>query len=406
VTPAVKAQACAVDRKALGIVFAVVVMDLVGAGILLPILPYYARQFRADALTVGLLSMAFSAAQFLASPVLGVLSDRYGRRPILLGSILGSAFGYFLFGIGHALWILFLARIIDGVTGGNISTAQSYIADITPPEQRAKNFGLIGAAFGLGFILGPALGGLLAKISLAAPAYGAGICGLLTFAAALFFLPESLPSQRRRTGGFAWTDLDPFRSLIWGLRQTGLRWTLAAVFLFNFPFSALQSNFALFTLARFGLGASQNAVLFTFLGFLVALLQGFVFRRFLRNFGAPRYAEWGIAAMAAGFAVLAMSSAMWMVYTCLVFTAVGSALAGPTLTGMVSHQVAAGDQGMAMGITMSLASLTRVLGPLWAGLFFDHVGPAAPYWTGVIWLAAAVVMAGMAGRRVIASRIA
>jgi MFS family permease len=336
--------------------------------------------------------------------VLGALSDRYGRRPILLGSILGSAFGYFLFGIGHALWILFVARVIDGVTGGNISTAQSYIADVTPPEDRAKNFGLIGAAFGLGFVLGPALGGLLAKISLAAPAFGAGFCGLLTFTAALFFLPESLPREKRAQGGFAWSDLDPFRSLGWGLRQPGLRWTLAALFLFNFPFSALQSNFALFTFARFGLGPSENAVLFTFLGFLVALLQGFLLRRFLPNYGAHGHAVIGIWVMAAGFAVLAISSAIWMLYVCLLLTALGSALAAPTLTGMVSHQVSAREQGVAMGITMSLASLTRVLGPLWAGLFFDHLGPAAPYWSGVVWLAAAAVVAGIAGKRVLASR--
>ena len=398
-------QAAAADRKALGLIFAVVVLDLVGAGILIPILPYYAQQFRTDALTVGLLSMAFSAAQFLASPVLGGLSDRYGRRPVLLGSILGSALGYFLFGIGHALWILFVARVIDGATGGNISTAQSYIADVTPPGERAKNLALIGAAFGLGFVLGPAVGGLLAKISLAAPAYGAGICGLATFAAALFFLPESLPKERRKKGGFAWSDLDPFRSLLWGIRQPGLRWTLAAVFLFNFPFSALQSNFALFTLARFGLGLSENAVLFTFLGIMVAVMQGFLLRRFLPDFGAPKHAVIGIWVMAAGFATLAASSAMWMVYACLVMTALASALAGPTLTGMVSRQVSGLEQGVAMGITMSLASLTRVLGPLWAGVFFDAAGPAAPYWTGIVWLAAAAVIAGMAGRRVIASRI-
>ena len=167
------APAPSASRRALTFIFVTILLDIMGAGILMPVVPYLVRPFRTDALTIGMLALTFSVAQFFAAPVLGAMSDRYGRRPILVFSVFGSAIGYTLFGIGGALWMFFLSRLIDGFTGGNLTAAQAYIADVSTPENRTKNFGLVGAAFGLGFILGPSIGGMLAKVSLNAPAWAA-----------------------------------------------------------------------------------------------------------------------------------------------------------------------------------------------------------------------------------------
>ena len=210
------------QRRTLTFVFLTVFLDLLGAGILIPIMPYLVRQFRSDAFTVGMLAVSFSLAQFVAAPVLGALSDRVGRRPVLLFSIVGSAFGYFLFGWAGSLWVMFLARIVDGATGGNISTAMAAIADTSKPEDRAKNFGLIGMAFGLGFIIGPALGGLLSKISIQAPAYGAGVIGLVTATFGYFMFPETLPVERRKTGLISAAEANPLRSVAGALGRRGI----------------------------------------------------------------------------------------------------------------------------------------------------------------------------------------
>jgi multidrug resistance protein len=187
------------SRGGLVFVLATAFLDMLGAAILIPVLTYIVRLYNTDALVVGLLSVVYSAAQFGAAPILGWLSDRYGRRPVLLLSVLGSALGYFLFGIGGALWVLFLSRLIDGITGGNISTAQAYIADVTPPQDRAKNFALMGAVFSLGFVLGPAIGGVLGQFNVILPALAAGTLSLLSVIFGYFMLPESLPKERRAT---------------------------------------------------------------------------------------------------------------------------------------------------------------------------------------------------------------
>ncbi|MCC6756287.1 MAG: MFS transporter [Solirubrobacterales bacterium] len=389
----------AANKKALSLIFVIVVLDLMGAGILIPVIPYIVREYRTDAATVGWLSTSFSIAQFLASPILGVLSDRYGRRPVLLFSILGTAFGYFLFGVAGSLTVLFIARIIDGATGGNISTAQSYIADITPPEDRAKSFGLIGAAFGLGFIAGPALGGILSHISLQAPAYAAGILALVTCIAGYFVLPESLPAEQRRTNPFTAGDINPFQLVSTGLRRHGLRALMAAIFFINLAFSGLQSNFAVFTMVRFNLGPSDNAILFAFLGVLAAFFQGYLIRRMIPRFGENRLATWGLAISSLGFFLVSGSTLVWMLYAAIAVIALGNSFAVPSLTGLVSKQVSAREQGFFLGVTQSVAAFTRVIGPLWAGFSFDWWGPPSPYWTGALFILAGVAAVVLARPR-------
>ncbi len=379
-------------RRALLFIFAAVFLDLLGAGLLLPIIPYYVRQFDKDALTVGLLALSFAAAQFLATPALGLVSDRIGRRPVLIFSVLGSGLAYLVFGMAHALWLLFVARIADGLTGGNISAAQAYIADVTTPHDRAKNMGLIGAAFGLGFIFGPGLGGLLARISLQAPAFAAGGLSLLTAGFGYFVLPESLPPERRRREPIRLRELNPAKQVGAALRRPELRRFLLALFALNFALSGLQTNFPVFTLTRFGLGPEQNALIFTFLGVTAALMQGVAIRRLVKWFRAKPLAVTGLALMTGGLLVLAFSSALWMVYAAVATTAIGSGMATPTLTGAVSRSVSALEQGTILGASQAFTSLTRIFGPLWAGLAFDHAGPGAPYWTSAVVVFAAMVM--------------
>lgn len=384
------------SRNALLIVFLTVFIDMLGVGILIPVSPFLVQQYRNDALTVGLLSVSYSVFQFLAGPALGVLSDRFGRRPVLLISLLGTAVGYFIFGFAASLPVLFLARILDGVTGANISTAQATIADVSKPEDRSRNFGMIGAAFGLGFILGPALGGLLSQISLQAPAFFAGGLSLLNVIAGYFILPETLPAERRTHGPITLAQINPFGSLTRAFALPAIAPLLAATFAFNFAFAGLQSNFSLFTFARFAWGPAQNAALFAFLGVVGVVMQGFLVRRMIPRFGDRRLAIAGLVLQSAMYGLLAFAPAGWMLYPITGLVSVGSAVTTPTLTGMVSNGVSAREQGMIMGVVGSVNSLTRVFGPLWAGAAFDYASPGAPYWTGALWIAAALVITLMA----------
>lgn len=386
-------------RGALGVIFLIVFLDMMGAGILVPVIPFVVEPFRTDALTVGLLALAFSAAQFLASPLLGVWSDRRGRRPVLLLCLLGTGAGYFLFGAANSLALLFFARLLAGFAGGSITTAQAYIADVSEPRDRAKNFGLIGAAFGLGFILGPAMGGALSKVSLAAPAYAAGALSVVTFAVASVLLKESLPPESRNARNLCFHDVNPFVQIRGALGRADFRELMLAVFALNFGMAGLQTNFAVFTHARFGLDAAHNAILFAYLGLIASLTQGVLLRKLAARAGEARLAIFGGLAFAAGFAVLAASWAVWMLYLSVTFTALGFGLAGPALSGLVSRRATPQEQGQLLGTAQSVASLTRILGPVWAGATFDHIGTGAPYWSGAVWSILAAVWSYHATRQ-------
>ena len=382
----------AADKRAIAFIFATIFLDLLGVGILVPVIPFFVRQFRDDALTVGLLAVAFSAAQFIATPVLGALSDRHGRRPILLFSLAGNVFGFALFGWANALWLLYVARLIEGITGGNISTAQAYIADVTRPEDRSKNFGLIGAAFGLGFILGPAIGGVLSTWSLHAPAYGAAVFSAIATVFGYFALPESLPPERRTQGRFAWSEFNPQGPVVRALGRAEIRPLLLAVLLMTLAFSGLQTNFALFTMVRFQMGPAGNAAIFAFIGVIIVLMQGVVVRRLTPRFSDRSLSMAGLALLGAGFLIIAFAPGIGALYAGCGIVSAGSGLTNPTVSSQISAGVAVNEQGAMLGASQALASLARVFGPVWAGLSFDHIGQGAPYWSGAICMAAAWMM--------------
>lgn len=374
------------QKRALWFIAITVFIDLLGAGVLMPVIPYITARFRDDALTVGALSLLFSAAQFFALPVLGAVSDRFGRRPVLLISLFGSGVGYVLFGIGGALWVLFLSRLIDGFTGGNISAAQAYIADISSPQDRAKNMGLIGAAFGIGFIIGPAAGGALSHISLEAPAWAAAALCFVNLLFGVFVLPESLPPERRVAGPVPLTALNPVTALRRSFDQPALRIPMWASFAFSLAMSGMQSNFAVLTLKRFQYGPDDNAVVFAYLGLMAAFSQGILVRIMVPRTGEVRATLIGLGLDVAGFAAIAYAPHPAWIYLSMTLTAVGNGLLGPALTSLVTQRAAPGRQGEVLGSFQALGSLGRIFGPLIAGWTFDHIATGAPYWIGSVLL--------------------
>ncbi len=408
-------------RSPMLFLFLTVLIDLLGVGIVLPLMPYYVKIVEQSsipwlahnrAIVVGSLMASFALMQFLFAPLLGALSDRYGRRPILLISLAGSAFSYALFGMAEylsflgvetVLAILFLGRILSGITGASISTAQAYIADVTAPEERAKGMGMIGAAFGLGFMLGPALGGLLSTISLALPAFVAAGLALANVAFGYFNLPESLPRERRTVAPVR--GLNPLERVSALLRRPSIQPLLIGVLLLNLAFAGLQSNFAVFSDVRFGFGPLDNALIFTLVGLLAVLMQGVLIRRLVLAFGEARLVIAGMTLMAIGFVAIAFAPQAWMLFPVIGLVAIGSGMATPSLTSLISRRVAAHEQGTTLGGTQALTSLTMVIGPIFAGVTFDSIDAGAPYYLGGIVIAAAVTVVGSALLPVIRQRV-
>jgi multidrug resistance protein len=371
-------------KGALGFIFSVVLLDVIGLAILMPVQAYIVRQYSDEALMVAMIPVLYAGAQFFAAPLLGKLSDRYGRRPVLLISILGSALGYFLFGIGGALWVLFLSRLIDGFTAGNASTASAYIADVTPPQDRAKNYGFIGMAWGLGFILGPMLGGLLSEISLNAPAYAAGILSLLSAVVGYFILPESLPKEKRERKPLRFSDVNPFASVFELLRRPTVGGLLLAQCLFFFVFNGNNSMLSVFMIEKFAVQPWQVAVLFAVGGIAMAIMQGGLVGPLVKRFSEKPLAINSLLIQALATVGMVIVPALWMLYPMSVINSLGTGLIWPTLGAMLANSVSHDEQGKVNGVGTALGSLMSVFGPLWAGAAYDRIAPGAPFWIGAV----------------------
>jgi DHA1 family tetracycline resistance protein-like MFS transporter len=378
------------SRSPLIIIFITIFIDLVGFGIVIPVLPLYAEKFGASELVVGILVAIFSAMQFLAAPLLGRLSDRVGRRPVLLFSLIGTSLGFLMMGFAHALWLLFLGRIIDGITGGNISTAQAYIADVTPPEERSKGMGLIGAAFGLGFIFGPAIGGLLSGISPGAPfLFAAGLAA--ANATALFFLlPESLASENRSVAG----GRISLRQVMQESGSRALGGVMATYFFATVAFAMLTATYALFANHRFAFDARHTGYMFAYVGLLGAVIQGGLLGRLVAQFGDKMLAVIGTAVFAVSVFTLPSSRSVTMLIIVSTGIAIGNSLMTPTLNGFASKSVSAAHQGRVLGVMASAASLARIIGPVLGGwlLSRDAVSREASYGITPYWVSASVAL--------------
>jgi multidrug resistance protein len=359
-------------RSPLIVIFTTVFIDLVGFGIVIPVLPFYAEgtRFNASPRMVGLLFASYSVMQLIFSPILGRLSDKYGRRPVLLISIIGTGIGFVILGFATTLWMLFVGRILDGITGGNISTAQAYIADITTKENRAKGMGLIGAAFGLGFVFGPAIGGILSRWGVEVPfLFAAGLC----FANALllyFTLPETVtpdhPARVSAAGGRG------FSQLIQSLKNPRLGFVLTIYFLFIVAFSIMTTSFSLFTMFRFGYDAQHTGYLFAYVGILAVIVQGGLIGRLVKRFGELSLVITGAFLFAGSlFAVPFVGPQTGGLLALLIgggLFSIGNSLSAPSLTSLASKSVGAADQGSVLGVTQSVASLARAVGPTLAAL--------------------------------------
>ena len=355
------------------IIFVTVFIDLLGFGIIIPLLPFYAESFGASALAIGLLGTSFSLMQFLFSPIWGRWSDRIGRKPIILVGLLGSCLSYVTLALANTLALLFIARIVGGIAGANIPTAQAYIADITTPENRARGMGLVGAAFGLGFIFGPALGGLLSRFSPETPMWCAAALCFANFVAAWFLLPESrVASVATKTLG----RMEAFRQAI---GKPTLLLVLFLYFIVTMAFSGFEATFALFTEARFGYTAASIGFLFTFIGVIIAVVQGVLIGRVVKRVGERKVIPVAIAAIAISIGMLPFA---WNVPTLLIalgLLAMGMGFNNPSLSSLVSKLSHEDDQGGILGLASSVASLGRVVGPAWGGYMYDAFGMTTPY---------------------------
>jgi DHA1 family tetracycline resistance protein-like MFS transporter len=368
-------------RSPLIVIFTTVFIDLVGFGIVIPVLPFYAEgtAFNATPRMVGLLFASYSIMQLIFSPILGGLSDKHGRRPVLLLSIIGTGIGFLILGLATTVWMLFLGRILDGITGGNISTAQAYIADVTTTENRAKGMGMIGAAFGLGFIFGPAIGGILSRWGIHVPFFFAAA---LCFANALllfFTLPETVTEDhpaKNYAGGRS------LRQVALSLKQPRLAFVLVIYFLFIVAFSIMTTSFSLYTMFRFGYDAQHTGYLFAYVGLIAVIIQGGLIGRLVKRFGELPLVIVGAFCFAISlFAVPFVGPAAGGLGALLIGGGVfsmGNSLATPALTSLASKSVGAEQQGVVLGVTQSTASLARAVGPSIAALLISssiaHLG--------------------------------
>ena len=394
-------------RDATTFLFVTVFVDMLGYGLVVPLLPFYAGGLANGALLVGVLGSLYAAMQFFGGPFLAGLSDRVGRRPVLVTCLLGASLAYALLGLAGTFAMVVVAVALAGAAGGTQATAQAFMADSTAPEDRARGLGLLGAAFGLGLMAGPLLGGLLSLQSLQAPALAASALALLNAAFGLFVLPESLPEGRRSRTPLL--RLDPFSGLVRTVRMGGTGPLLTAVFLLNLSFAGLLTNFPLFSGARFGWGATQNAFLFAFVGTCAVLTQGTLVGRLQKRYGETKLAFGGLALTALSLALVGASSSGWLLYPVVGALAVGAGLAIPALTALLSRRAPVEEQGRLMGGVQAVLSLALISGPLMAGAAFDDLGVPAPYFIGAVLAALALPAVALSlpkGQKVTASEVA
>ena len=360
------------------ILFLIVFIDLVGFGIIIPLTPFYAEHFGASPDVVTLLTPTYSLAQFIFAPIWGRLSDRYGRKPILLLTLAGAVAAYTIYGLADSLAALFVARAFAGAMAGNIAVAQAFMADITTPETRAKGMGLIGAAFGLGFILGPAIGGTLAghepgNLNFAMPAMAAAGASLVAIVLTFLLLKE--PERERvamaRTGRIA--------ELVQSMRQPNLGLLIFLFFLITFAFASMESTFALWSERQFHWGPQQNGYIFAFAGLVSAFVQGGCIGPLTKRFGEVRLLIAGAVILALGLFLIPLSNGLPLLLVAMALLALGSGLGNPTLSSLISQSVDRRHQGGSLGVAQSASSLARMFGPASAGLIFVEFGRAWPF---------------------------
>ncbi len=376
----------------LGIVVLIVLIDLLGFTVVMPLLAPFAEQYGFREWQIGLLFSAYPLCQLIAGPILGRMSDRYGRRPILIFSQAGTALSFLILGLSRNFTVMLLARLLDGASGGNILVAQAYVADVTTPENRSRGMGLIGMAFGLGFVLGPLLGGVLVSLPIAEdwrlrlPFLVAAGFSTLAWILVLSRLPESRPEGARNRES---ARVLSWRGLVDTMNLPGIGQLMLLGFLSVLAFAALEGTLSLYLRRRMDWNARSAAFVFAGLGLLSALVQGGLIRRLVPRFGEPRLIGAGIAIVALGFAGLALASGALELAGAIVLVGVGQGLVGPSVSGLLSRITPASEQGAIFGTLSSAQTLARMISYSTANLLLGRISTAAPYWFGFgVYLAA------------------
>jgi len=378
------------------VLFLIVFIDLLGFGLIIPLLPFYAEYFQASPFVVGLVMATYSLTQFMAAPLWGRFSDRVGRRPILLLSLTGSVVAYVWLGFAESLWTLFAARALGGAMAGNISAAFAYIADVTTPENRARGMGLIGAAFGLGFIAGPAIGGILAgadpvNADFQTPAFAAAGLSFVALVLAAFILKESLSAEVRQRLAASprrkrWAQLRD------ALKGPNVGLLIGLSFLATFVFAGMETTFAMWSRRTFGWGPEQNGYLFAGVGLVAAGIQGGLIGKLAAKFGERRLILQGAVALSVGLFLVPLSDSLPVLVIAMLVLAYGFSVMNPSLNSLITLQVGEDSQGGIMGIARSATTFARVVGPVWAGFLFSLLGKDWPYYTGAALMAVVVVL--------------
>ena len=381
----------------MGTLFFIVFIDLVGFGVVIPLLPYYGLTFHATPFAITTMMACYSLAQFIASPLLGMLSDRVGRKPVILASLVCSVVSYLWLGFATQLWMLFAARLLAGAGAGNISAAQAYVADVTPPDQRAKGMGMIGAAIGLGFTVGPAIGGAVAggnaqSAHLAWPAFVAAALSAAAFALAFTRLEESLTHKSvERVGRLAMARAATERPV--------LRLLILLIFVAIAAFAGMETTFALWAHDGFGWGPFQVGMIFFYVGILLSALQGGAIGRLTKAVGETNLVIGGGAILAIGLFALTFAYALWFVLVATALLAIGMGMFSPAMSSLISKQAADNERGGVLGLSQSAQSLARIVGPAVAGAVYGGFGRNAPYYLGALLMVGVVAFAVRLPRR-------
>lgn len=383
-------------RPALGFIFVTLLIDIIGLGIIIPVLPALIQELTGGSLADasrygGWMLFAYALMQFICAPVMGGLSDRFGRRPILLASLFGFGLDYIFMAFAPTLAWLFVGRIIAGVMGASFTTASAYIADISTPEKRAQNFGLIGAAFGLGFIIGPTIGGFLGTYGSRVPFMVAAGLTLLNWLYGFFILPESLSPDHRRK--FEWRRANPVGSLMNLKRYPVILGLVASLVLIYTAAHAVQTNWPYYTMEKFGWDSKMIGISLAVVGICFAIIQGGLIRIIIPRLGNQRSVYVGLAFSTVGFVLYAIANQSWMMFAFSAVYCLGS-IAGPALQGIISTTVPPNEQGELQGALTSLMSATSIIGPpLMTNTFAFFTDSGAPfYWPGAPMILGAVLM--------------
>jgi DHA1 family tetracycline resistance protein-like MFS transporter len=376
------------DNKRLFSIILVVFIDLLGYSLILPLLPYYAQTFNANQTITGLLLASYSVMQLIGAPILGRLSDRFGRRPILLISIFGTFLGFLMMGFANTLWMLFASRILDGLTGGNFSVTQAYISDVSDEKDRSRALGMTGAAFGLGFIVGPVTGGLLGQWNPALPAFVAATISLINLVLVYIWLPESLTKEKRAH----MTEKKPavtLTALLVTLRRPFTGALFVTGFFFGLAFVILQSIFALHAMVKFNMTSFQTGLVLTYVGILSVIMQGFLVGRLTSRFREDALIVVSAVLLGVGLLGWGLASSIFWLYVATTPIALFGGLLGTLLSSTLTKSVAAHEIGGTLGLYASVDGSTRVIAPVIGGILLQQIGTWAP---GVF---ASTIMAGV-----------